>query len=81
MRQQFVGTIGIDDYSDDLYSRATHPMSFYDAGLWITKTVEFFQVAIKHDATMREAHVSIYHTDDFNSPRAEPIEHIVLRRS
>lgn len=63
----------MDNGSNDLSSRMTHPMSFAEAADWYKASCEYFSVLVWHDATIREATVSIYNADDVNRVTAEPI--------
>lgn len=78
---RFVGTLGLDDGGMDLNSRMTHPMSFAEAGEWYKASCEYFAMAIKHDAILREVIVGVYNAKDLNKATAEPIQQMVIRKA
>lgn len=78
---RFVGTLGLDGGGMDLNSRMTNPMSFAEAGEWYKASCEYFAMAVKHDAILREVIVGVYDVDNLTTVTAEPIQQMVIRKA
>lgn len=76
---RFVGIFDIDGGHMDLNSRATHPMSFAEAGEWYRASCEYFAMMVKHDCNVVEVIVSMYDARDINSITAEPIAQSIFK--